>query len=90
MWAPKAWVLGLIIFEAFSSAQYTYWVDESCRRNTGRQLRFERALRGALDMARRGYERLDDPWDHYQHIYFNILFKVSVGTQPTTDIVKGG
>ncbi|KAL9621832.1 MAG: hypothetical protein Q9160_003805 [Pyrenula sp. 1 TL-2023] len=52
----------LLLFQPFASA-LTYWVDQSCRNTQARQRAFDAAIQQAIDLANRGFTRLQSNTD---------------------------
>ena len=73
-------------FFSLVSSQYTYWVDDaSCRPNNAndpRRANFDAALAGAIDLAARGYARLQSATDVDMKTNFNNVFQTDYGADP--------
>lgn len=71
----------------FARNSLTYWVDPSCR-DRGRQNTFDRAIEDAKNLARRGFDRLQNPQDANQKDVFSKMFKVASDAQPARTFVN--
>lgn len=71
---PQVGAYLFVFVQPFVSAQFTYWVDQTCTNTQARQNAFNAAIRGALDFANRGAQRLASNTDtmmqdNIQHIF---------------------
>lgn len=68
----------LLLLQSSVFAQFTWWVDDAtCRDTQARTSAFDKAIRGAVDLANRGYSRLQSQTDTDMKDLVQSIFKTS-------------